>query len=98
MEPSAPEAVQDALHVASLDPTRWSEALSVLARFAAGDDARLATAIASGNTPDEAAALLRMTVGTARTHLKRVFYKTATTRQAELVRLVLGEIPPTLEP
>lgn len=61
-------------------------------------EARLATAIASGNTPDEAAALLGMTVGTARTHLKRVFYKTATTRQAELVRLVLGEIPPTLEP
>jgi len=31
-----------------------------------------------------------------RTHLSRVFDKTSTTRQAELVRLVLGELPSAL--
>lgn len=61
-------------------------------------EARLATAIADGHTPESAAALLGMSVGTARTHLKRVFFKTATTRQAELVRLVLGEVPPVRAP
>lgn len=57
-------------------------------------EARLALAIAEGSTPAEAAELLGISVLTARTHLKRIFHKTATTRQAELVRLVLAEFPP----
>lgn len=60
-------------------------------------EARLALAIADGNSPVEASELLGMSVLTARTHLKRIFHKTATTRQAELVRLVLGEFPPVSE-
>lgn len=57
-------------------------------------EARLAVAIAEGSTPAEAAGFLGISVLTARTHLKRIFHKTATTRQAELVRLVLAELPP----
>lgn len=57
-------------------------------------EARLAFAIAEGSTPAEASELLGMSVLTARTHLKRIFDKTSTTRQAELVRLVLAEFPP----
>lgn len=57
-------------------------------------EARLALAVAEGSTPAEAAELLGMSVLTARTHLKRIFHKTATTRQAELVRLVQAEFPP----
>jgi DNA-binding CsgD family transcriptional regulator len=43
-------------------------------------------AIAGGATPAEAAAQLGIAVPTVRTHLKAVFLKTATERQAELVR------------
>lgn len=57
-------------------------------------EARLALAVADGLSPSDAAEQLGITVQTARTHLKRVFHKTATTRQAELVKLVLAEFPP----
>ncbi|MFO0625787.1 MAG: helix-turn-helix transcriptional regulator [Polyangiales bacterium] len=57
-------------------------------------EARLALAVADGCSPADAAEQLGITVQTARTHLKRVFHKTATTRQAELVKLVLAEFPP----
>lgn len=57
-------------------------------------EARLALAVADGLSPADAAEQLGITVQTARTHLKRVFHKTATTRQAELVKLVLAEFPP----
>jgi len=49
-------------------------------------EARVAMAIAGGATPAEAAAQLGIAVPTVRTHLKAVFLKTATERQAELVR------------
>jgi len=49
-------------------------------------EARVALAIAGGATPAEAAAQLGIAVPTVRTHLKAVFLKTATQRQAELVR------------
>ena len=57
-------------------------------------EARLALSVADGLSPADAAEQLGITVQTARTHLKRVFHKTATTRQAELVKLVLAEFPP----
>lgn len=52
-------------------------------------EARLACAIASGRTPNEAASALGITVNTARWTLKQVFAKTGTRRQVELARLVL---------
>lgn len=53
-------------------------------------EARVAVRIAAGEGPAEVAAVLGVTVDTVRTHLKRVFDKTATTRQSQVVRLVMG--------
>lgn len=52
-------------------------------------EARLALALGEGHTLAEAAAKLGVTVQTARTYSKRVFQKTGTRRQAELVRTLL---------
>lgn len=53
-------------------------------------EARIAHSLALGHSLEEAAALSGVTVSTARTYLKQVFVKTGTSRQAELVKLVLG--------
>jgi DNA-binding CsgD family transcriptional regulator len=52
-------------------------------------ESRLAAEIASGATLDMAAENLGLTVSTVRTYLKQIFSKTDTSRQAELVRLIL---------
>jgi DNA-binding CsgD family transcriptional regulator len=52
-------------------------------------EASLAMRLVQGESIAEAAAALGITEHTARTHLKRVFAKTGTMRQAELVREVL---------
>lgn len=52
-------------------------------------EARLACCLAQGRRVDEAARHLHITPSTARTHLKHIFSKTETSRQAELVKLVL---------
>jgi DNA-binding CsgD family transcriptional regulator len=51
-------------------------------------EARLAALIAGGRTLIEAATELHITTNTARTHMKRIYSKTVTRRQAELVRLL----------
>jgi len=51
-------------------------------------EARVAQASSSGKTVDETAVALGLSANTIKTHLRRVFAKTATTRQAELARLV----------
>jgi DNA-binding CsgD family transcriptional regulator len=51
-------------------------------------EARVAMASSSGKTVDETAAALGLSPNTIKTHLRRVFAKTATSRQAELARLV----------
>lgn len=52
-------------------------------------EARVAARIAQGASVDEIAAALSVAVSTVRTHLHRVLEKTGTSRQAELVRLLL---------
>lgn len=52
-------------------------------------EARLALALGEGHSLAEAAGLLGVTLHTARTYSKRIFQKTGTRRQAELVRLLL---------
>ena len=52
-------------------------------------EATLAGALTDGCTLAEAATTLGISIHTARTHLKRVFRKTGTSRQTELLRLVL---------
>lgn len=53
-------------------------------------EARLAQLIAKGNSLQEAASFLDITENTARTHLKRIFSKTDTGRQAELMAILLS--------
>jgi DNA-binding CsgD family transcriptional regulator len=51
-------------------------------------EARLAGLIANGHTLSHAAANMNISHNTARTHMKRVYAKTDTRRQADLVRLL----------
>jgi DNA-binding CsgD family transcriptional regulator len=51
-------------------------------------EARLASIIAEGRTPEHAAEELKVTKATVRNHLKAVFAKTETRRQSELVALL----------
>lgn len=52
-------------------------------------EARLALALAEGDTLAEASEKIGLTLQTARTYSKRIFQKTGTRRQAELVRTLL---------
>src|SRR5260370_1206604 len=51
-------------------------------------EARVALAASSGSTILETAQLLKLSPNTIKTHLRRVFAKTATGRQAELAALI----------
>jgi len=53
-------------------------------------EARVARSIAMAQTPEMIAAALGISLETARSHLKKIMLKTATTRQAELVLLLSG--------
>jgi DNA-binding CsgD family transcriptional regulator len=53
-------------------------------------EARVALAASSGNTVGETAQLLKLSPNTIKTHLRRVFAKTATGRQAELAGLIVA--------
>jgi len=57
-------------------------------------EARLAEALMAGNCLRDAADLLKITEGTARTYLKRVLHKTGACRQSDLVRIVLSGLAP----
>jgi DNA-binding CsgD family transcriptional regulator len=52
-------------------------------------ESAVALALASGKTPDEYAAEAGIGISTVRTHMRAVFDKTYTRRQADLVRLLL---------
>lgn len=51
-------------------------------------EARVALAVASGITISATARRLKVSVNTVKTHLRRVYEKTGTSRQAELSRLI----------
>lgn len=79
------------------DPQEQTIADSDAIRMAFGltpTEARVTALLASGLSLTEAAKVLNIGVGTARVHLKRIFSKTGTNRQAELVSLVLGTVSP----
>jgi DNA-binding CsgD family transcriptional regulator len=71
-----------------LEPTALCDLFGLTSREAA-----IAMLLADGHGLEEIARRLRMAIGTARNHLKSVFEKTDTTRQAELVAL-LGRLRP----
>ena len=52
-------------------------------------EARIVLRLVAGDSLQSAAKALDITYGTARTHLKTVFHKTGTCRQAELVIVVI---------
>lgn len=55
-------------------------------------EAELVRTLASGVSLDQAAQARGVSLNTARSHLKRAFSKTGTTRQAELLRLVVAGV------
>jgi DNA-binding CsgD family transcriptional regulator len=55
---------------------------------------RLLDRLAEGKTVSEAGEVLSVSLNTVRSHLKSLFAKTGTGRQAELMRLVLNSTPP----
>lgn len=55
-------------------------------------EAAVAAAIAGGKAVDDLAAGLGITLNTMRTHLKSIFAKTGTNRQAQLVSVILASI------
>jgi DNA-binding CsgD family transcriptional regulator len=56
---------------------------------------RVLLAIARGVSANEAADMLGISEATVRTHLQRMFSKTGTSRQADLLRLLQSSAPPT---
>ncbi|MGE0419680.1 MAG: helix-turn-helix transcriptional regulator, partial [Acetobacteraceae bacterium] len=56
-------------------------------------ETRLLALLGQDLSLDETAATLGITMPTARTHLQRIFQKTNTNRQSQLVRLVLSALP-----
>ena len=55
-------------------------------------EADLAIKLAEGASLAEAAGLLNISENTARTYSKRIYSKTGTNRQAELVQLILASV------
>ena len=85
-DPAALVFIGDPERPVQMDPRRLTR-LYGLSRA----EARVAALVGQGKRLDEAAAALGLTYETVRKHLKQIFAKTATDRQAELVRvLTLG--------
>ena len=57
-------------------------------------EGRVLDIVVDGDGLDRAADSLGVGRATVKTHLNRIFAKTGTTRQAELIRLVAGSLPP----
>ncbi len=63
-----------------------------------GGELRVLLALAQGLGGKEAADMLGISEPTVRTHLQRIFSKTDTTRQADLLRLLQNSAPPIRDP
>jgi DNA-binding CsgD family transcriptional regulator/PAS domain-containing protein len=92
---SSPFAAAAAVFVQdpTLVPTLPGEAFAKLYGLTGGE-LRVALALAPGLGLKEAADLLGIRETTAKTHLQRIFGKTGTSRQAELVQLLVAATPP----
>jgi len=90
--PCAIVCVTDLEAGVSLPLTRVREVLGLSAA-----EARVALALVEGRTPREAAESLGLSFYTVRAHLVRIFDKTGTNRQAELVRLIMRLIGASLQ-
>ena len=94
VESGADAAVPNGAHASLViicDPERKSKLCEqALCRFydLTPAEARLAARLAGAARLDEAAMALGISIHTARTHLKRIFDKTGTDRQADLIRVL----------
>jgi DNA-binding CsgD family transcriptional regulator len=61
-------------------------------------EVELVELLCDGWSLEEASAQRGVTMNTARSQLKQIFFKTGTSRQSELVRLVLAGIAPIRDP
>ncbi len=84
-EPVAIVFIGDPEHRGEIDPMRLCD-LYGLSRA----EARVAALLAQGHRLDETAQILGVAYETVRKHLKQIFSKTGTDRQAELVRMLVG--------
>jgi DNA-binding CsgD family transcriptional regulator len=66
------------------------EELLRLAYDLTASEARICSLLAKGDRIDQVSGRLNISPNTARTHVKRIFSKTGSTRQAELVMLILN--------
>jgi len=53
-------------------------------------ESRVAQRLMMGESPEQAAAFLEVTIATARWHLASLYRKTGTSRQAQLVRMLMS--------
>jgi FixJ family two-component response regulator len=84
---------QPAAAVFISDPGRRVETAEDLLRRLYGltpTEARLTAILMQGKSLEDAAPELSISINTARTHIKRVFSKTGTTRQGDLISLLLS--------
>jgi DNA-binding CsgD family transcriptional regulator len=83
-EPAAVLFIGDPEHAGDIDETRLRQIYGLT-----GAEARVAALLARGYRLDEIAAMLEVAYETTRKHLKQIFGKTGTGRQADLVRMVM---------
>jgi DNA-binding CsgD family transcriptional regulator len=81
-------AVAVLLDLSKPTPRRWAEQTIARALGLTAREASVACLLASGISPAETAARLQMQPSTVRVHLRTIFEKTGTRRQAELVALL----------
>ena len=96
IEPAPSDSGNSAVFLFIMDPKKRRppslEALKQLFDFS-NSEAKLAYGLAQGLDVKEVAESMDVTVQTARTYLKNLFDKTATNRQAELVRTLITAVP-----
>jgi DNA-binding CsgD family transcriptional regulator/PAS domain-containing protein len=87
-QPSIALLIVDADSHAAPDPAMLKELFSLTPA-----EARVASMLARGDSLEEIAQTTRTAIETVRTHLKRTLAKTATSRQGELISLILRSTP-----
>jgi DNA-binding CsgD family transcriptional regulator len=87
------------VYVSDLDAHTLPRSQALRALYAlTGAEIELVELLCDGCSLEEAAARRRVTMNTARSQLKQIFVKTRTSRQSELVRVVLAGIAPIRNP
>jgi DNA-binding CsgD family transcriptional regulator len=81
--------IQDTRQLSPLASDAWAKLYELT-----GSELRVLQGLIQGSTPSEIADIYGIAVSTVKTQLLSLYRKTGTRRQAELVKLALGSIPP----